>query len=163
PEWAVPRNFTATIGLPIREDGRNESENITLAARNALRNMVESLQERGWSSEQAYVICSVAVDLRVSNVVDLPNVMVSALLPEGGATVPDEPPPFGKYANSVIGPDREIVVPPATERPDYEAELGVVIGKVAHSVGIDQALSYVAGYTCLNDVSSRDLQSSNAQ
>jgi len=45
-------------------------------------NMIELLQERGWTKEQAYVICSVAVDLRVSNVVDVPNVTVSALLPE---------------------------------------------------------------------------------
>lgn len=82
PEWAVPRNFTATIGLPVTSDGANEAENVTLAARNALRNMVELLEERGWSREQAYVICSVAVDLRVSNVVDLPNVTVSAFLPE---------------------------------------------------------------------------------
>jgi formamidase len=40
------------------------------------------LEERGWTKEQAYVLCSVAVDLRVSNVVDLPNAVVSALLPE---------------------------------------------------------------------------------
>jgi formamidase len=40
------------------------------------------LQDRCFSREQAYVICSVAVDLRISNVVDLPNVVVSALLPE---------------------------------------------------------------------------------
>ena len=40
------------------------------------------LQERGFSREQAYVICSVAVDLRISNVVDVPNVVISALLPE---------------------------------------------------------------------------------
>jgi Acetamidase/Formamidase family len=38
--------------------------------------------ERGWSREQAYIICSVAVDLRISNVVDVPNYVVSALLPE---------------------------------------------------------------------------------
>jgi formamidase len=44
--------------------------------------MMALLQERGWSREQAYVICSVAVDLRISNVVDVPNVVVSALLPE---------------------------------------------------------------------------------
>ena len=44
--------------------------------------MMALLQERGFSREQAYVICSVAVDLRISNVVDLPNVVVSALLPE---------------------------------------------------------------------------------
>jgi formamidase len=53
-----------------------------LACRNAVLNMMELLQERGFSREQAYVICSVAVDLRVSNVVDVPNYVVSALLPE---------------------------------------------------------------------------------
>jgi formamidase len=82
PEWAAPRNFIATMGMPIHEDGTQEGEDLTLAARNALINMIELLQERGWSREQAYIICSVAVDLRVSNVVDLPNVTVSAFLPE---------------------------------------------------------------------------------
>jgi formamidase len=50
--------------------------------RNATLNMMALLQERGFSREQAYVICSVAVDLRISNVVDVPNYVVSALLPE---------------------------------------------------------------------------------
>lgn len=82
PEWAAPRNFIATMGMPVREDGTQEGEDLTLAARNALLNMIELLQERGWSREQAYIICSVAVDLKVSNIVDLPNVTVSAFLPE---------------------------------------------------------------------------------
>ena len=82
PEWAAPRNFIATVGMPIREDGANEGEDLTLAARNALLNMIDLLQERGWTRHQAYVICSVAVDLKISNVVDLPNVTVSAFLPE---------------------------------------------------------------------------------
>ena len=82
PEWAAPRNFIATMGMPIRDDGVQEGEDLTLAARNALINMIDLLQERGWSREEAYIICSVAVDLRVSNVVDLPNVTVSAFLPE---------------------------------------------------------------------------------
>lgn len=82
PEWAAPRNFIATMGMPVRADGTQEGEDLTLAARNALINMIELLQERGWSREQAYIICSVAVDLKVSNIVDLPNVTVSAFLPE---------------------------------------------------------------------------------
>jgi formamidase len=45
--------------------------------------MVELLEERGFTRQQAFVICSVAVDLRISNVVDVPNYVVSALLPEG--------------------------------------------------------------------------------
>src|SRR5467141_331230 len=83
PEWAVPRNFVATMGMPVRENGTNEGGDITLATRNAVIRMIDLLQERGWSREQAYVICSVAVDLKVSNVVDVPNVVVSAILPEG--------------------------------------------------------------------------------
>jgi len=82
PEWAAPRDFIATMGMPVRADGRNESGDLTLAAKNAVIQMIELLEERGWSREQAYVLCSVAVDLRVSNVVDLPNAVVSALLPE---------------------------------------------------------------------------------
>ena len=82
PRWAVPRRFVATIGIPVTEDGVNEAENLTLACKNALLRMIELLQERGWSAEQAYVLCSVAADLRIGNVVDVPNYAVSALLPE---------------------------------------------------------------------------------
>jgi formamidase len=83
PEWAAPSNFTATVGMPVREDGTQEGGDLNLAARNALVQMIELLQGRGWTAAQAYLICSVAVDLRISNLVDLPNVAVSALLPEG--------------------------------------------------------------------------------
>ncbi len=82
PEWASPRGFVAAMGMPIRDDGVNEGENLTLACRNALLNMIDLLQERGWSREQAYILCSVAADLRISNVVDVPNYVVSALIPE---------------------------------------------------------------------------------
>ena len=82
PRWAAPRRFVATMGMPIDQDGTNRGEDLTLACRNALLNMIDLLQERGFNREQAYVICSVGVDLRVSNVVDVPNYVVSALLPE---------------------------------------------------------------------------------
>ena len=82
PRYAAPERFVATMGMPVTPQGVNEGENLNLACRNAILNMMSLLQERGFSREQAYVICSVAVDLRISNVVDLPNVVVSALLPE---------------------------------------------------------------------------------
>ena len=82
PKFAAPENFLGVMGMPINAKGDIESENLTLAARNAVLNMITLLQERGFSREQAYVICSVAVDLRISNVVDVPNYVVSALLPE---------------------------------------------------------------------------------
>ena len=70
------------MGMPVDAQGVNHGEDLNLACRNALLGMLDLLQERGFSREQAYVIASVAVDLRISNVVDVPNVVVSALLPE---------------------------------------------------------------------------------
>jgi formamidase len=81
PEMAAPRRFFATTGISVGKDGVNESENLTVAARNALLNMIEHLQTRGFSRQQAYALCSVAVDLRISQTVDVPNLLVSALLP----------------------------------------------------------------------------------
>ena len=59
----------------------NDGDNLNLACRNAVLTMMALLQERGFSREQAYVICSVAVDLKVSELVDVPSFVVSALLP----------------------------------------------------------------------------------
>ena len=81
PELAVPRRYYATTGLSVEKGGVNQSENATLAARNAMLNMIDHLQERGYSRQQAYAICSVAVDLKISEVVDVPNYVVSAVLP----------------------------------------------------------------------------------
>ena len=82
PRWAAPQRFTATMGMPIRPDGTQDGEDLTLACRHALLQMIDLLQERGWTCEQAYIICSVAVDLKISNVVDVPNFVVTACLPE---------------------------------------------------------------------------------
>ena len=82
PEYATPRRFYATTGMPIDGGGEVHSEDATLAARNALLNMIDHLGERGFSRQQAYAICSVAVDLKVSQLVDVPSFLVSAFLPE---------------------------------------------------------------------------------
>ena len=82
PELAAPKRFVAVTGMSIR-DGRNEGENITLATKSALLHMIDLLMERGWTRQQAYCICSVAVDLKISEVVDVPNMVVSAFLPLG--------------------------------------------------------------------------------
>lgn len=65
----------------MHKDGTNESEDLSLSAKNALLNMIEHLKTRGFDRQQAYALCSVAVDLRISQVVDVPNLLVSALLP----------------------------------------------------------------------------------
>jgi formamidase len=82
PEFAAPRRFYATTGISVTKDGVNHGEDTTVAARNALLNMIDHLTERGWTRQQAYAICSVAVDLKISALVDVPNMLVSAFLPE---------------------------------------------------------------------------------
>jgi formamidase len=71
----------ATVGLPVGEDGRNESLDLSLATRRALLAILDHLTlERGFRREAAYALMSVAVDLRLSEIVDVPNAAVSALL-----------------------------------------------------------------------------------
>ncbi|MGZ3319312.1 MAG: fumarylacetoacetate hydrolase family protein, partial [Isosphaeraceae bacterium] len=83
---------------------------------------------------------------------------------EQGVPVPERPIIFAKFPTSVIGRGDAITWDPAlTQQVDYEAELAVVIGKTARNVKEDDALSYVAGYTCGNDVSARDLQFGDRQ
>jgi 2-keto-4-pentenoate hydratase/2-oxohepta-3-ene-1,7-dioic acid hydratase in catechol pathway len=77
--------------------------------------------------------------------------------------LPEEPLLFLKPASSVIGPEDRIVLPPQSARVDYEAELAVVIGKTAKNVARAQASDYIKGYTCLNDVTARDLQGKDGQ
>lgn len=72
----------ATTGLPIDADGVGHAENLTLAARNATLSMIDYLEaEHGYTRQQAYTICSVVVDLQVSELVDVPNFVVTAFLP----------------------------------------------------------------------------------
>jgi len=76
-----PRRYYATTGLSVTRDGENRAEDLTLAARNAVLNMIDHLTATGpWTPQQAYAICSVAVDLKVSELVDVPNFVVSAFL-----------------------------------------------------------------------------------
>jgi 2,4-didehydro-3-deoxy-L-rhamnonate hydrolase len=82
---------------------------------------------------------------------------------EQGTELPAAPLLFAKWPNTLIGPDEPIVIPPVTKQVDYEAELGVVMGKRVRGVSAENALEAVAGYLCLNDVSARDLQFSDGQ
>ena len=77
---------------------------------------------------------------------------------EGGVPLPEKPVVFAKLNGCVIGPNAPIVLPPDTKQVDYEAELAVVIGRRCKGASEADALNYVAGYTCMNDVSARDFQ-----
>lgn len=80
---------------------------------------------------------------------------------EVGATPPDAPIFFAKFANSLIGPTDTIVPPIDTQKVDYEAELAIVVGKSGRYIDASDALDHVAGAMVLNDVSARDLQLAN--
>ena len=83
---------------------------------------------------------------------------------EMGGSVPKEPMIFLKTPSSIVGTEEPIVLTRYSSHVDHEAELAVVMGKrCAHLGDLDDALSYVLGYTCLNDVSARDLQKSDVQ
>jgi 2-keto-4-pentenoate hydratase/2-oxohepta-3-ene-1,7-dioic acid hydratase in catechol pathway len=83
---------------------------------------------------------------------------------ELGNEVPKEPLIFLKPSSSLIGPEENIFLTPYSQRIEHEGELAMVMGKrCAHLADADDALSYVLGYTCLNDVTARDLQKSDVQ
>ncbi|MBK6694929.1 MAG: fumarylacetoacetate hydrolase family protein [Myxococcales bacterium] len=82
---------------------------------------------------------------------------------ELGNEVPKEPLLFLKPSSSLIGPGDAIVLPAESKRVEHEAELGVVIGTRAKAVREQEALDFVYGYTCVGDITARDLQKSDGQ
>jgi 2-keto-4-pentenoate hydratase/2-oxohepta-3-ene-1,7-dioic acid hydratase in catechol pathway len=82
---------------------------------------------------------------------------------ESGLAVPKAPVIFSKFSSCVIAPGEPIIIPPSSEKVDYEAELAVVIGRRATRVKADRAYDHVLGYTALNDVSARDFQFGDGQ
>jgi acylpyruvate hydrolase len=82
---------------------------------------------------------------------------------EANVPVPTSPVLFTKWTNSLIAPESAIVIPKGISQVDWEAELAVVIGKRASRVSKADAFDYVAGYTCMNDVTDREAQSKDGQ
>jgi 2-keto-4-pentenoate hydratase/2-oxohepta-3-ene-1,7-dioic acid hydratase in catechol pathway len=82
---------------------------------------------------------------------------------EMGGSVPEQPVIFLKPSTAVIGPGDPIPYPRSSTRVDHEAELAVVIGRVARRVPAEEASRFVLGYACANDVTARDLQAADGQ
>jgi len=77
---------------------------------------------------------------------------------ESNLPVPDEPVVFGKWTSAVVGPNDDVRIPRGSQKTDWEVELGVVIGKGGAYIDEADALSHVAGYCVVNDVSEREYQ-----
>lgn len=83
---------------------------------------------------------------------------------ETGARLPERPLVFMKPTTAVLGPNEQIVLPEsAPDEVDFEAELAIIVGRVARRVSEQAALDHVLGYTCANDVSARDCQRGDKQ
>ncbi len=83
---------------------------------------------------------------------------------ESKMTLPENPLVFTKFNSSITGPSDPVKIPTSlTQQVDYEVEFGVVIGKMARNVNLEEALEHVFGYTVINDVSARDLQFADKQ
>ncbi|MCD2173568.1 fumarylacetoacetate hydrolase family protein [Rhizobium sp. C4] len=77
---------------------------------------------------------------------------------ETGATVPPEPVVFNKWTSAIVGPDDDVKIPRGSVKTDWEVELGVVIGKGGSYIDEADAMSHVAGFCVINDVSEREYQ-----
>ena len=83
---------------------------------------------------------------------------------EMGSVKPKEPLIFLKPPSAIIAPEEPIILPPSSQRVDYEGEIAVIMGRRCSRLGdTDDTRPYIAGYTCLNDVTARDLQKSDVQ
>jgi 2-keto-4-pentenoate hydratase/2-oxohepta-3-ene-1,7-dioic acid hydratase in catechol pathway len=82
---------------------------------------------------------------------------------ESKLPLPNRPLLFAKWQTALIGPGEEIILPAISDEVDFEAELGVVIERRASRVQADDALEFVAGYVCVNDISARDVQMGDGQ
>jgi ureidoglycolate lyase len=77
---------------------------------------------------------------------------------ESNLPIPSEPVVFNKWTSAIVGPNDDVEIPRNSKKTDWEVELGVVIGKAAKYISVEQALDHVAGYCVINDVSEREWQ-----
>ncbi len=82
---------------------------------------------------------------------------------EQGVEPPSRPVIFAKFWNALNGPFDPVLIPSVSDKIDYESELAFVIGKKGKGISQEKAMSYVAGYMVLNDITARDIQKSDGQ
>ncbi len=116
-------------------------------------------------TEQAFLLNDVKMlaPLQPGKIVCVGLNYLSHVQDKAGREVAEEPIIFMTAPSAIIGPDDPIVIPYPDHITHHEAELTVVIGKVARDVKPEEALDYVYGYTCGNDVSDRTLQKQDGQ
>lgn len=140
----------------------------------SLLEILGALSKAGGGAEQSRNLPFTGKKWPVAEVQFLPPVDPSKIVCVGrnysehakelGNEVPKEPLIFLKPPSSIIAPEEPIVLPPISKHVDYEGELAVVVGRRCRNLRPgDNTFSYIAGYTCLNDVTARDLQKRDVQ
>jgi 2-keto-4-pentenoate hydratase/2-oxohepta-3-ene-1,7-dioic acid hydratase in catechol pathway len=125
---------------------------------------LQSLVEQSIASEYSSSFLLSEADLTLEPCVTSPNKMICVGLnykrhaEETNMPLPQYPILFNKFNNTLAGHGEEISLPKVSAKVDYEAELVIVIGKEAKYIDKENALDYVFGYCCVNDLSARDLQ-----
>jgi acylpyruvate hydrolase len=165
------------IGAVQKQDGHEKIVDLKLAEPQLPTDMIEFLKGGAAALQMAEKAITTA---SAEAILDRSAVRLKAPIPRPGKIIclglnyrdhaeesnqplPQYPIVFTKYANTVIGPGEAIVLPKVTDQVDYEAALGVVIGRPAKNVSEAEALDYVAGYVPFNDVSARDYQRRTSQ
>lgn len=165
---AAAQRFTAVTGRKAAEEA-------------AFATMAGLLTSAGSARETAGGIAAWALENAPDTITDLETAVIDVPLPSPGkiiciglnyadhcretnTPVPESPVLFTKFTTSLLPHGGEITwLPEMTRKVDYEAELAVIIGKKATNVTEAEAMNHVAGYTIINDVSARDVQSSDGQ
>ncbi|MGN7761888.1 fumarylacetoacetate hydrolase family protein [Paenibacillus sp. 22594] len=158
---AVPERTAEAVPATLREllDGGE-------AALGRLREFVRNLPVQG---EGAQVFYKEEDSLEFAPCVTDPGKIICIGLnyrrhaEETGMPLPEYPILFSKFTNSLAGHGMEVPLPDTTQKVDYEAELGIVIGRTVKNVSEEEALDAVFGYFAANDLSARDLQTRTSQ
>jgi 2-keto-4-pentenoate hydratase/2-oxohepta-3-ene-1,7-dioic acid hydratase in catechol pathway len=153
-------------GIAVLEEAGAEQAGLPATLDNAIRTPGAMDRVRGFIGDQASQLETHALpeeQVDIGPLFQPRNVICIGLnyrdhAEEGGVAIPEKPVVFAKLNGCIIGPNAPIILPPDTLQVDYEAELAVVIGRPCRGASTADALDYVAGYTCLNDVSARDFQ-----
>jgi 2-keto-4-pentenoate hydratase/2-oxohepta-3-ene-1,7-dioic acid hydratase in catechol pathway len=149
----------------IREKGTGEVHNIVFVGEEAHYLKGDSLaQAHIGSPVEAFETAEVLPPVMPGKIVCVGlNYLAHVTENDPSRQIPDEPVIFMKPASALLGHQGVIRIANPDHRTDYEAELALVIGKEARNVRPDEALDYVLGYTCANDVSDRVLQKKDGQ
>jgi len=134
-------------------------EEIISAGEEALREVENLLKTERPALEDARLLCPLTAPEKIMCI----GKNYADHCRELGSPLPERPVLFAKYCNALAGPGEEIQLPELSSMIDYEAELAVVIGKKCRNVSCEEALSFVFGYTCANDLTMRDAQKADGQ